>query len=161
MKKIMFFVLGILFLSSCGNSSSNNSSNSVAVAPESREIFTENFYYKNLPFKDFPVKYKEKDLAYIKANEFNTLKEAILSLSSSYNFQQEVLKGDNEKYIAEAEAETKSKFYVYNDPDMSRYFIYYTPINSSKGEIGEITIYNRKIKLDWNNDKPLIPYIPE
>lgn len=161
MKKIMFFVLGMLFLSSCGNSSSNNSSNSVAVAPESRESFTENFYYKNLPFKDFPVKYKEKDLAYIKANEFNTLKEAILSLSSSYNFQQEVLKGDNEKRITEAEAETKSKFYVYNDPDMSSYLIYYTPINNSKGEIGKITIYNRKIELDWNNNKPLIPYIPE
>ena len=97
MKKIMFFVLGMWFLSSCENSSSNNSSNSVAVAPESRESFTENFYYKNLPFKDFPAKYKEKELGYIKANEFNTLKEAILSLSSSYNFQQEVLKGDNEK----------------------------------------------------------------
>lgn len=52
MKKIMFFVLGMLFLSSCGNST-DNSSNSVAVAPESRESFTENFYYKNLPFRDF------------------------------------------------------------------------------------------------------------
>ena len=160
MKKIMLFVLGILFLNGCGNST-DNSSNSVAVAPENRESFTENFYYKNLPFKDFSVKYKEKKLGYIKANEFNTLKEAILSLSSSYNFQQEVLKGDNEKYIAEAEAETKSKFYVYNNPNLSRYFIYYTPINSSKGEIGVITIYKRKIELDWNNDEPLIPYIPE
>lgn len=160
MKKIMFFVLGMLFLSSCGNST-DNSSNSVAVAPESRESFTENFYYKNLPFRDFPVKYKEKDLAYIKANEFNTLKEAILSLSSSYNFQQEILKGDNQKRIAEAEENSKSKFYVYKSPTLSSYLIYYTPINNSKGEIGEITIYKRKIELDWNNNKPLIPYIPE
>ena len=52
MKKIMFFVLGMLFLSSCGNST-DNSSNSVAVAPESRESFTENFSPKNLPFRDF------------------------------------------------------------------------------------------------------------
>lgn len=34
-------------------------------------------------------------------------------------------------------------------------------INNSKGEIGKITIYKRKIELDWNNDEPLIPYIPE
>ncbi|WP_314894957.1 hypothetical protein [uncultured Capnocytophaga sp.] len=44
---------------------------------------------------------------------------------------------------------------------MSSYLIYYTPINNSKGEIGKITIYKRKIELDWNNDEPLIPYIPE
>lgn len=153
MKKIMFFVLGMLFLSSCGNSSSNNSSNSVAVAPESRESFTENIILKN-----GSIKKDEKRVGYVKANEFNTLKEAILSLSSSYNFQQEVLKGDNEKRITEAEAETKSKFYVYNDPDMSSYLIYYTPINNSKGEIGKITIYKRKIELDWNNNEPIVPY---
>lgn len=153
MKKIMFFVLGMLFLSSCGNSSSNNSSNSVAVAPESRESFTENIILKNSS-----IKKDEKRVGYVKANEFNTLKEAILSLSSSYNFQQEVLKGDNEKRITEAEAETKSKFYVYNDPDMSSYLIYYTPINNSKGEIGKITIYKRKIELDWNNNEPIVPY---
>lgn len=152
MKKIMFFVLGMLFLSSCGNSS-NNSNNSVAVAPENRESFTENIILKNSS-----IKKDEKRVGYVKANEFNTLKEAILSLSSSYNFQQEVLKGDNEKRITEAEAETKSKFYVYNDPDMSSYLIYYTPINNSKGEIGKITIYKRKIELDWNNNEPIVPY---
>nr|WP_311457159.1 hypothetical protein [uncultured Capnocytophaga sp.] len=152
MKKIMFFVLGILFLSGCGNSS-NNSNNSVAVAPENRESFTENIILKNSS-----IEKDEKRVGYVKANEFNTLKEAILSLSTSYNFQQEVLNGDNEKYIKEAEAETKSKFYVYNSRTLSSYLIYYTPINNSKGKIGEITIYNKKIKIDWNNDEPLVPY---
>ena len=66
MKKIMIFVLGILFLNGCGNST-DNSSNSVAVAPENRESFTENFYYKNLPFKDFSVKYKEKKIRLYKS----------------------------------------------------------------------------------------------
>ena len=74
MKKIMFFVLGMLFLSSCGNSSSNNSSNSVAVAPESRESFTENFYYKNLPFKDFCAKLRIKSKT-TKNNVISSYKE--------------------------------------------------------------------------------------
>ena len=51
MKKIMLFVLGILFLNGCGNST-DNSSNSVAVAPENRESFFDNPYFSSDDFKN-------------------------------------------------------------------------------------------------------------
>jgi lipoprotein len=146
MKKIMFFVLGMLFLSSCGN----NSSNSVAVAPEKRESIAKN------PILISSRKIlEEKEINFIKECEYNSLKEALLSRSNSYNYQQKILTGDNEKYIKEAERETKSKFYVYDDN------IYYTPIDPSKGGVGKITIIYDKIELDWTNNPPYLPYIPD
>ena len=75
MKKIILLALGMVFLTNCGNNG-NTKSNSIVVAPEKRESFTENPYFKS---KDF-IAYKDYDeerLNYVKTHEYNTLKEAI------------------------------------------------------------------------------------
>ena len=83
MKKIIFFVLGMLFLSSCGNSS-----NSVTVAPENRESFLDNPYFSSDDFKNsYDYERLENIRIYFenqsvedylkKETQYNTFKEAI------------------------------------------------------------------------------------
>ena len=114
MKKIILLVLGMIFLTNCGNNGNTNS-NSVAVAPEKRESFTENPYFKS---KDFIVDkdVDEERLNYVKEHEYNTLKEAI-----------KVRAGVDG--LKEIECNTKSKFFV--GEYESILFIYFTPIDTA------------------------------
>lgn len=127
MKKIILLVLGMIFLTNCGND--------VAVKPENRESFTENPYFKSEEFLAF--KDKERKLQFVKKNEYNTFLEA---LEHSYEwgegvFEEYVLNSKrNMEYVKKIEAVAKSKFVVSKD-DSDRY-IYFTAVypNEFNGE---------------------------
>lgn len=120
MKKIIFFVLGMLFLSSCGNSS-----NSVTVAPENRESFLDNPYFSSDDFKNsYDYERLENIRIYFenqsvedylkKETQYNTFKEAI---EKSFNWDKKVLKEiledeENVEYIKKIEKIAKSKFFL-------------------------------------------------
>ena len=74
MKKIILLVLGMVFLTNCGNNGINNN---VAVAPENRESFTENPYFKSDKFLVEGEKYRQSCLQNVKKNEYNTFLEAV------------------------------------------------------------------------------------
>lgn len=115
MKKIMFFVLGMLFLSSCGNSN-DNFINNVAVAPENRESFFDNPYFSSDDFKNsYDYERLENIRIYFenqsvedylkKETQYNTFKEAI---EKSFNWDKKVLKEiledeENVEYIKNRE----------------------------------------------------------
>ena len=120
MKKIIFFVLGMLFLSSCGNSS-----NSVTVAPENRESFLDNPYFSSDDFKNsYDYERLENIRIYFenqsvedylkKETQYNTFKEAI---EKSFNWDKKVLKEiledeENVEYIKKIEKIAKSNFFL-------------------------------------------------
>ena len=171
MKKIIFFVLGMLFLSSCGNST-DNSSNSVAVTPENRESFFDNPYFSSDDFKnsyDYGIfeginrTYFENQSVedYLKKKtQYNTFKEAI---EKSYNWDKKVLKEilDNEKnveYIKKIEKIAKSKFTLVKI-GTSTSLIYFTAVTPNEfGESGKYNIikvnFDRGINSVTNIDFP-------
>ena len=125
MKKIILLALGMVFLTNCGNNG-NTKSNSIVVAPEKRESFTENPYLKS---KDF-IAYKDYDeerLNYVKTHEYNTLKEAIKARKGEEGLK-EILSYHGNK-IKEIENNTKSKFFL-GEYESSLY-IYFTPIDTA------------------------------
>lgn len=149
MKKIIFFVLGMLFLSSC-----SNSSNSVAVAPENRESFFDNPYFSS---DDFKNSYDYKNLEdinksffenqsvedYLKNKaQYNTFEEAI---EKSFNWNKKVLKEiledeENAEYIKKIEKIAKSKFILVKSLGSSINLIYFTAVTPN--EFGESGKYN-------------------
>ena len=72
MKKIILLVLGMVFLTSCGNNGNTNR-DSVAVAPEKRESFTENPFFTKKENKDA---FWQEYVPYVKNHEYNTFLEA-------------------------------------------------------------------------------------
>ena len=122
MKKIIFFVLGMLFLSSCGNGNDNFITN-VAVAPENRESFLDNPYFSSDDFKNsYDYERLENIRIYFenqsvedylkKKTQYNTFEEAI---EKSFNWNKKVLKEiledeENVEYIKKIEKIAKSKF---------------------------------------------------
>lgn len=123
MKKIILLALGMAFLTNCGN---KGNANSVAVAPEKRESFTENPYFKS---KDFIVSkdVDEERQNYVKEHEYNTLKEAI-KVRAGVDGLKEILSYHEDK-IKEIECNTKSKFFVAGYESIL--FIYFTPIDTA------------------------------
>ena len=153
MKKIILLVLGMIFLTNCGNNGNTNS-NSVAVAPEKRESFTENPYFKS--DKIFEED-RNKEIQYVRENEYNTLEEAIKNVKSySKEGAKEIIKNHKDK-IQKIEHNTKSKFYVYENSSLK--VIYFSPIDKSivDGEIGtiEFPLFS-KIEIR-EDDKVLVP----
>ena len=150
MKKIILLVLGMVFLTNCGNN--------VAVKPENRESFTENPYFKSEEF--LALKNKEERLNYVKTHEYNTFSEA---LEHSYiwgdGFLEEVLNMKrNKKYIKEREKVAKSKFvFVRTDTFL---YIYFTTINpetfgkAEKQNIVEVRFYIQEISEIKNVEEP-------
>ena len=150
MKKIILLVLGMVFLTNCGDN--------VAVKPENRESFTENPYFKSEEF--LALKNKEKRLQYIKENEYNTFSEA---LEHSYiwgdGFLEKVLNMKrNKKYIKEIEKVAKSKFvFVRTDTFL---YICFTTINpetfgkAEKYNIVEVRFYIQEIDEIKNVEEP-------
>ncbi|WGU68099.1 hypothetical protein QIU18_01480 [Capnocytophaga canimorsus] len=145
-------LFAVLFLISCNGGGGGTA---VAVAPENRESFTENMYFKSPDFKKFsPV---EGMISEIKKNEFATLKEAIASISSESRYN-EILKNHKDN-ITKVEKITKSKFFVYDHRH-----IYFTPIdtnvlkgNITKGYVGKIYIPGRSVFELEGTDEPLLP----
>ena len=171
MKKIMFFVLGMLFLSSCGN----NSSNSVAVAPENRESFFDNPYFSS---DDFKNSYDYKNLEDInksffenqsvedylkKKDQYNSFKEAI---EKSFNWNKKVLKEiledeENVEYIKKIEKIAKSKFISVKKTGSPLILIYFTAVTPNEfGESGKYNIvevnFNRGINSVENINFPTL-----
>lgn len=136
-KKIILLVLGMVFLTNCGDS--------VAVKPENRESFTE-----NPCLKDMRNSGGEQDkiiLREIRELECNTLSEAIIK---KYNedTSKKILDIQAEK-IKEIEKITKSKFCYYN------YSFHFTPIDSSavKGRVGKVYILSpTEMGIIYSND---------
>ena len=104
MKKIILLVLGMVFLTNCGNNGNTNS-DSVAVAPEKRESFTKNPYFEN-----YNEEFLRKEfVSYIKEHEYNTFLEAF---EKRYNKKSaEKLYEMQKNNIEKVERMTKSKFY--------------------------------------------------
>lgn len=103
MKKVILLALGMVFLTNCGNN--------VAVAPENRESFTENPYFKSSEF--LSGENHEKKLEAIKEVECNTFLEA---LEKSFNWRggtwEDVLNDKKSMdYVKKIESIAKSKFY--------------------------------------------------
>lgn len=148
MKKIIFFVLGMLFLSSC-----SNSSNSVAVAPENRESFLDNPYFSSDDFKNsydyerlenIRIYFKNQSVEdYLKKEtQYNTFEEAI---EKSFNWNKKVLKEiledeENVEYIKKIEKIAKSKFILVKSFDSPINLIYFTAVTPN--EFGESGKYN-------------------
>ncbi|CEN52480.1 exported hypothetical protein [Capnocytophaga canimorsus] len=133
-------LFAVLFLISCSGSGGGTA---VAVAPENRESFTENMYFKSLdPEKEYNF---EGVINEVKKKEFKTLIEAIASISSESRYN-EILKNHKDN-ITKVEKITKSKFFVYDHRH-----IYFTPIdtnvlkgNITKGYVGKIYIPGRSV----------------
>ena len=137
MKKIILLVLGMVFLTNCGNS--------VAVKPENRESFTENPCLRDM--RNSGGEQENIILQEMREKESNTLSEAI---EKKYNkdVSQKILSIQDEK-IKEIEKITKSKFCYYN------YFFYFTPIDSSavKGRVGKVYILSpTEMGIKYSND---------
>ena len=141
MKKIMFFVLGMLFLSSC-----SNSSNSVAVAPENRESFYNNPYFSSDDFKNSYDYERLKNINrtyfenqsvedYLKKDpQYNTFEEAI---EKSFNWDKKVLKEiledeENVEYIKKIEKIAKSKFILVKSLGSPLILIYFTAVTPNE-----------------------------
>ena len=127
MKKIILLVLGMVFLTNCGN---KGNANSVVVAPEKRESFTEN---KNVQIGINGL--TEKSIKYIKEHECSTFLEAF---EKRYDKESaEKLWNIHKDKIREVEKLTKSKFYFYDN------WYFFTPIDTVKmrGNIVYIYIY--------------------
>lgn len=140
MKKIILLVLGMVFLTNCGNN--------VAVKPENRESFTENPYFKSKEF--LSLKNKEERLQFIKKKESNTFLEALKNTFDwgEGSWEKMVNKEKNKKYISEIEKIAKSKFY----PIIGNTFcyIYFTAINDK--ETNENGKYNIKEVIYYHGD---------
>ncbi len=152
MKKIILLVLGMIFLTNCGNNGNSNS-DSVAVAPEKRESFTENPYFKS---KDFIVDkdVDEERLNYVKEHEYNTLKEAI-KVRAGVDGLKEILSYHEDK-IKEIENNTKSKFFLGDFDNII--CIYFTPADTAfvHGKIGVVKIPLISVLSLKGDDKPAL-----
>lgn len=166
MKKIIFFVLGMLFLSSC--------SNSVAVAPENRESFYNNPYFSSDDFKNsYDYERLENIRIYFenqsvedylkKETQYNTFKEAI---EKSFNWDKKVLKEiledeENVEYIKKIEKIAKSKFFLVKETGSPLILIYFTAVTPNEfGESGKYNIikvnFNRGINSVENINFPIL-----
>ena len=166
MKKIIFFVLGMLFLSSC--------SNSVAVAPENRESFYNNPYFSSDDFKNsYDYERLENIRIYFenqsvedylkKKTQYNTFKEAI---EKSFNWDKKVLKEiledeENVEYIKKIEKIAKSKFILGKETGSPLILIYFTAVTPNEfGESGKYNIievnFNRGINSVENVNFPTL-----
>ena len=137
MKKIILLVLGMVFLTNCGNN--------VAVKPENRESFIENPCLAGM--RNSKDEQDKIILREIRELECNTLSEAIVK---KYNedTSKKILDIQAEK-IKEIEKITKSTFCYYN------YFFYFTPIDSSsvKGRVGKVYILSpTEMGIIYSND---------
>lgn len=105
MKKVILLVLGMVFLTNCGNN--------VAVKPENRESFTENPYFKSKEFLSLNEKDHEEILRIIKADEHNTFLEALEKTFFWGNGVWEDVLNDKKSmdYVKKIESVAKSKFY--------------------------------------------------
>ena len=170
MKKIIFFVLGMLFLSSCGNSS-----NSVTVAPENRESFYNNPYFSSDDFKNSYDYERLKDINrtyfenqsvenYLENRaQYNTFEEAI---EKSFNWDKKVLKEiledeKNVEYIKKIEKIAKSKFILVKSLGSPLILIYFTAVTPNEfGESGKYNIikvnFNRGINSVENINFPIL-----
>lgn len=152
MKKIILLVLGMVFLTNCGNNGINNN---VAVAPENRESFTENPYFKSDKFLVEGEKYRQSCLQNVKKNEYNTFLEAVKEIYDCNHCIEELKEKYNNK-IKEFEENTNSKFYLYKGENFKS--IYFTPIEKSpfKGDIVEISIPNYTSLDYYVTEKPML-----
>lgn len=152
MKKIILLVLGMVFLTNCGNNGINNN---VAVAPENRESFTENPYFKSESFLEESEGYKKRTLQNVEKNEYNTFLEAVKTIFH-YNYAIEELLKINGNKIEKIEKMTKSKFYVNKGDGLN--YIYFTPIKEdiSKGTIIKVDIPNYTMLEYHITEKPLL-----
>lgn len=161
MKKIILLALGMAFLTNCGNNRNANSNN-VAVAPENRESFTENPYFKSEDFLSESEGYKKRTLQNVEKNEYNTFIEAVEKIYDyNCNHCVEELKEKYKNEIESFEKNTKSKFYLYVSE--SDKYIYFTPIDENyfKGNIVKIDVPNYAF-LDYHAVKePLLDFIHE
>ena len=170
MKKIIFFVLGMLFLSSC-----SNSSNSVAVAPENRESFYNNPYFSSDDFKNSYDYERLKNINrtyfenqsvenYLENRaQYNTFEEAI---EKSFNWDKKVLKEiledeKNVEYIKKIEKIAKSKFILVKSLGSPLILIYFTAVTPNEfGESGKYNIievnFNRGINSVENVNFPTL-----
>ena len=170
MKKIIFFVLGMLFLSS-----SSNSSNSVAVAPENRESFYNNPYFSSDDFKNSYDYERLKNINrtyfenqsvenYLENRaQYNTFEEAI---EKSFNWDKKVLKEiledeKNVEYIKKIEKIAKSKFILVKSLGSPLILIYFTAVTPNEfGESGKYNIievnFNRGINSVENVNFPTL-----
>ena len=157
MKKIIFFVLGMLFLSSC--------SNSVAVAPENRESFYNNPYFSSDDFKNsYDYERLENIRIYFenqsvedylkKKTQYNTFKEAI---EKSFNWDKKVLKEiledeENVEYIKKIEKIAKSKFILVKETGSPLILIYFTAVTPNEfGESGKYNIIEVNFNRGFNS----------
>jgi len=161
MKKIILLALGMVFLTNCGDNKNANSNN-VAVAPEKRESFAENPYFKSEVFLSESEGYKKRTLQNVEKNEYNTFLEVVEKI---YNYDcnhcVEELKEKYKNEIESFEKNTKSKFYLYIGE--SDKYIYFTPINENcfKGNIVEIDIPNYTFLDYYTVKKPLLNFLLE
>lgn len=150
-KKIILLVLGMIFLTNCGDN--------VAVKPENRESFTENPYFKSEEF--LSLKNKEKRLQYIKENEYNTFLEV---LKHSYTWgdgtwEKALSRNKNKEYIKKIEEVAKSKFTFVRVNVFC--YIYFTATSSnefegkSKNNIVEVVFLYGEISSITNIEEPL------
>ncbi|MDO4880063.1 MAG: hypothetical protein Q3983_02175 [Capnocytophaga sp.] len=137
MKKLVILVIGIL-LSSCGN---GNSTTEVAVAPENRESFTENPYFKSEEFlkEDDFLFNRKRNYEKIKEREYNTIEELLYSFFGGDKEVVDLSMKYAREIIEEAEKETKSKFFL--DQTSGSKYIYYTPIDTTGGVTRKIFIW--------------------
>jgi len=174
MKKIIFFVLGMLFLNSCGNSN-DNFINNVAVAPENRESFFDNPYFSSDDFKNSYDYERLKNINrtyfenqsvedYLKKEtQYNTFEEAI---EKSFNWNKKVLKEiledeENVEYIKKIEKIAKSKFILVKSLGSPLILIYFTAVTPNEfGESGKYNIvevnFNRGINSVENINFPTL-----
>jgi lipoprotein len=173
MKKIIFFVLGMLFLSSCGNGNDNFITN-VAVAPENRESFLDNPYFSSDDFKNsYDYERLENIRIYFenqsvedylkKKTQYNTFKEAI---EKSFNWDKKVLKEiledeENVESIKKIEKIAKSKFFLVKETGSPLILIYFTAVTPNEfGESGKYNIikvnFNRGINSVENINFPIL-----
>jgi hypothetical protein len=102
MKKIILLVLGMVFLTNCGDN--------VAVKPENRESFTENPYFKSEEFLN--QEDHEETLKLIKDGEKNSFLEALKNTFDWGKGMWENVINDKEnmEYVEKIEKIAKSKF---------------------------------------------------
>ena len=152
MKKIVFLVLGMIFLTNCRNNEINNK---IVVAPENRESFSENPYFKSGKFLEEGEKYRKACLQNVEKNEYNTFLEAVDKIYDCNYCIEELLKNQSKK-IEDIERMTKSKFYLYKGENIKA--IYFTSINKdiSKGNIVEIIIPNYTMLEYHIAEKPML-----
>lgn len=124
--RTLFLTIGILSL---GLFTACENKNEYTVAPEDRESFSENVYFKYDPEKKSKVSIEwiESHKEIVKKNEYNTFDDAIAAVCGENKYQA-IIKAQKEE-IKKVERMTKSKFYIYNDS--GKLWIYFTPIDSN------------------------------